>query len=173
LSINNLYAQCPANFNFNYDNFSYWTINLQLYNGSTVPNTNVTTFNATPASIQSLQSYLDQSGGQNAVQIFANTGSSQSTDPIAPTIKTVPNINGYQYDYIVKLGNTTTGRLVRKISYLINVPTGVTAYNVTYEYALVLQDPGHAWDAQPRFTATVRDPEKPARQDTIKCASVS
>ncbi|PZX64712.1 putative Ig domain-containing protein, partial [Hydrotalea sandarakina] len=173
LSINNLYAQCPANFNFNYNNLSYWTINLQLYNGATVPNTNVTTFNAPPASIQSLQSYLDQSGGQNAVQIFANTGSSQSTDPIAPTIKTVPNINGYQYDYAVKLGNTTTGRLVRKISYLINVPTGVTAYNVTYAYALVLQDPGHAWDAQPRFTATVRDPEKPAGQDTIKCASVS
>ncbi len=166
-------AQCPNNFSFNTRNLSYWTSYLQLYNGSTKANTNVSTFNVAPASIVSYDKILEQtSPSQYAVKVLSYIGASTPNDSIKNTLSTVPNINGYQYNNSVKIGNIITKQKVRKMVYYINVPAGVTHYNITYAYALMLEDPGHAWDQQPRFAATVRDPTLAPGKDTIKCASV-
>ncbi|MBN8663308.1 MAG: gliding motility-associated C-terminal domain-containing protein [Chitinophagales bacterium] len=166
------FSQCAENLTFNYNNLSYWSLYLGTYNGARATNPINSSFNTPPATITSMQSLNEASSTEKAITIFRNQGAAQSTDPIATAIKTVPNINGYQYDYSIKLGSSLTGKRLRKMAYRVNVPSGSQAYTITYAYALVLQDPGHAWDQQPRFTATVRDPSKPVGQDTIKCASV-
>ena len=92
-------------------------------------------------------------------------------DPIASSIELVPKIGGYIYDYSVKLGNSATGRIANKIEYLLNVPSGSNTFNVTYAYALVLQNPGHSANDQPKFVSTVKDLSKPTNSQKIVCAS--
>jgi len=101
------------------------------------------------------------SATDTAIQIIQYNGSAdKDTYVSAYNLQKVPKINGYQYKYSIKLGNRITSNKARKISYRISVPANVTNYIITYAYALVLQDPGHTWDSQPRFTAAVRDPSR-------------
>lgn len=58
---------------------------------------------------------------------------------------------------IVRLGNDLTGRGVDRISYTINVPADVESYSITFNYAVVFQNPDHKFEEQPRFTARVFD----------------
>ncbi|MBC7399474.1 MAG: gliding motility-associated C-terminal domain-containing protein [Mucilaginibacter sp.] len=59
--------------------------------------------------------------------------------------------------YAVKLGNDGTNAQAERISYLFNVPPNQADFIITYQYAVVLQDPGHIAAEQPRFTAKVFD----------------
>jgi hypothetical protein len=59
--------------------------------------------------------------------------------------------------YAVKLGNSGTNSQAERISYLFNVPQNQADFIITYQYAVVLQDPGHLAAEQPRFTAKVFD----------------
>jgi gliding motility-associated-like protein len=61
-------------------------------------------------------------------------------------------------NYCVKLGNAVNGAQAESISYNISVPQNATNYNITYRYAVVFQDPNHAFCEQPRFTARLVDP---------------
>ena len=61
-------------------------------------------------------------------------------------------------NYCVKLGNAINGAQAESISYNISVPQNATNYNITYRYAVVFQDPNHAFCEQPRFTARLVDP---------------
>ena len=61
-------------------------------------------------------------------------------------------------NYCVKLGNAINGAQAESISYNISVPQNATNYNFTYRYAVVFQDPNHAFCEQPRFTARLVDP---------------
>lgn len=175
-------AQCPNNINFGNNNLSNWFWSLEYYGGATVANTTypLHKYNGPPAGATTQTYQMERlstngtvSTTDTAIRIIPYTGTNiyDLTAP-ANTLKVVPNINGYQYSYSVKLGNKVTQNKVRKISYSIDVPIGVTNYNITYAYALVLQDGTHPWDQQPRFIATVRNPSLAKGKDTIKCASV-
>ncbi|MFM1929323.1 MAG: hypothetical protein RL387_651 [Bacteroidota bacterium] len=182
-----------SNFNFSSNNFSYWSWSLEQYNGATRSNSTWShyNFNPPPAGLTNTKIQMERTGTTSptfsatdtAIQIIQYNGSpDKDTYVSAFNLQKVPKINGYQYKYSIKLGNRITSNKARKISYRISVPANVTNYIITYAYALVLQDPGHTWDSQPRFTAAVRDPSRDPssaeyllnnQKDTIKCASVA
>lgn len=61
------------------------------------------------------------------------------------------------------LGNATAslnggiGLEASGISYTYTIPASVTSFSVFFHYAVVLQNPGHTPEAQPRFRARIRD----------------
>ncbi|KQS28433.1 gliding motility-associated C-terminal domain-containing protein [Pedobacter sp. Leaf194] len=71
-------------------------------------------------------------------------------------------------NYTVKLGNNGTGAQAEGISYLINVPANRPEFTLTYQYAVVFEDPNHSVSEQPRFLARVKDLET---GKYIPCAS--
>ncbi|MCX3265367.1 gliding motility-associated C-terminal domain-containing protein [Pedobacter agri] len=71
-------------------------------------------------------------------------------------------------NFSVKLGNNGTGAQVDGVSYLLNVPSDRPEFTLTYQYAVVLEDPSHPLEEQPRFIARVKDLEK---NEYIPCAS--
>jgi gliding motility-associated-like protein len=62
--------------------------------------------------------------------------------------------NGSKYS--IQLGNSDTGRQAERVTYTLTVPKGIS-YSIILNYAVVLQNPGHASFEQPRFTAKVYD----------------
>lgn len=62
-----------------------------------------------------------------------------------------PNGSGYS----VQLGNDQIGAQAEGISYYIDVPTGVSNYSIFFYYAIVLEDPNHSTEQQPRFRARI------------------
>lgn len=60
-------------------------------------------------------------------------------------------------DYVIQLGNNQYNRGAERISYLINVPSNTDEYSVVFSYAVVLENPDHELDEQPKFTARVID----------------
>nr|WP_225872391.1 gliding motility-associated C-terminal domain-containing protein [Pedobacter frigidisoli] len=143
-----LYAQsCPENIGFENGNFQNWKIS----NGVTTisNNKNIVTTNeiANPAY------------GRHTVISDKNL-----TDPYGG-FALVPASGG---NFSVKLGNNGTGAQVDGISYLINIPTNRPEFTLTYQYAVVLEDPNHLPNEQPRFIARVKDLEK---NEYIPCAS--
>jgi CHU_C Type IX secretion signal domain len=71
-------------------------------------------------------------------------------------------------NYSVKLGNNATGAQIDGISYVVSVPIDQPMFTLTYQYAVVLEDPDHEPFEQPRFVARVKDVEK---NEYIPCAS--
>lgn len=60
--------------------------------------------------------------------------------------------NGSKYS--IRLGNSISGAQAERVSYTFTVPaTG--DYSIIFDYAVVLQNPNHAPEEQPRFTAQV------------------
>jgi hypothetical protein len=95
--------------------------------------------------------------------------------------ETIPTINGYAYNYSMKIGSTTIntvagggandpnlGGLFRGLGYTINVPAGPVTepYVVTYAYAMVLESAPHENDQVPMFTAKLN-----TNLGIIDCAS--
>jgi gliding motility-associated-like protein len=82
----------------------------------------------------------------------------------------IPNINGYQYDYSILLGSTNVasnpGGYFRGIGYEINVPLGTGPYTMTYAYAMVLENGSHVDIQQPLASATLM-----TNDSVITCAS--
>ena len=74
------------------------------------------------------------------------------TDPIVPALQTVPN----GFTRSARLGNSSTGAQAEALEYNLNV----TAQNslFIYDFAVVLEDPGHSASQQPRFEVQVIDP---------------
>jgi gliding motility-associated-like protein len=62
--------------------------------------------------------------------------------------------NGSKYS--IKLGNEITGSQAERVSYTFKVPAS-GEYTIIFDYAVVLQNPAHPSEQQPRFTAKVYD----------------
>ncbi|HEY0769385.1 MAG TPA: hypothetical protein VGD31_03565, partial [Sphingobacteriaceae bacterium] len=60
-------------------------------------------------------------------------------------------------NYVIQLGNSNNGREAERISYTINIPSTVNEYSIVFNYAVVLENPDHQEDEQPKFTARVID----------------
>ncbi len=143
--ITKMYAQsCPENIGFEYGNFQNWKIYAGITNDKGV------------MTIDQVDNPV--SGRENIV-----------TDKMATDIyggfKQIPENGG---NFSVKLGNNGTGSQVDGISYLINIPANRPEFTLTYQYAVVLEDPNHLHEEQPRFIARVKDLET---NQYIPCAS--
>jgi len=126
---------CPLNIDFELGNFTNW----QCFKGQVadVAGANVITVNPSPPT----------------VNIHDIVPKGNNVDPYGGFSISPADGSGYA----VKLGNSGTGAQAERISYLFNVPANQADFIITYQYAVVLQDPGHIPADQPRFTAKVFD----------------
>jgi gliding motility-associated-like protein len=75
-------------------------------------------------------------------------------DPYGKFPVVCPNGSGYS----IRLGNDNVNHEAESVSYTFFVPTeSPLAYAITFNYAVVLQNPPHKYFEQPRFTARVYD----------------
>lgn len=162
------YAQlqsCPININFSAGDLSNWTVTTGLLGKST------TTYSGTNAGLMTVPEYTISPIGIEVI--------TTPTTDFYGKFQTIPVINGYAYNYAVKLGSTATshelnsgerapGGFTRAITYTINVPPGSTTvpYTMTYAYAMVLENGTHNSSEQPLFKATLA-----TENGVIACAS--
>lgn len=141
-----LSQDCPTNIGFELGNFSNWK-----------------TQSGTVAVV----------GGKNQVTLtnsapIANRhtilSSKTAIDPYGKFPVLAPNGSGYS----VKLGNDGVSAQAEAISYLLTVPADKPSFVITYQYAVVFQDPQHSDVEQPKFTAKVLDL---STNTYISCAS--
>ncbi|HEY2721469.1 MAG TPA: gliding motility-associated C-terminal domain-containing protein [Chitinophagaceae bacterium] len=156
---------CPVNINFSNNDISLWSAQTGLV-GSGIkaypaPNNGVSTIPEFTISTPGIK--VNTTGG---------------TDPFGG-FPIIPTVNGYSYNYSVKIGSTATsfdlnspssnpGGFTRSITYIINVPAGspLVPYTMTYAYAMVLENGTHNSNEQPLFKATLS-----VGGDVIFCAS--
>lgn len=141
------YAQaCPENIGFENGNFQNW----KLYTGTTFVENgkNAVHTNRVVMPVSDRHTILNK----NSTDLYG-------------AFPVIPKNGG---NYTVKLGNNGTGAQAEGISYLINVPLDRPEFTLTYQYAIVLEDPSHSPAEQPRFIARVKDIEK---NQYIPCAS--
>ena len=60
-------------------------------------------------------------------------------------------------NYSLRVGSTRTERFASKAIYYVHVPLTVTNYSLIYRYAVVLENPTHPTNEQPRFTVQAFD----------------
>ena len=70
--------------------------------------------------------------------------------------------------YTVKLGNDKSGHEAEGLVYTFTIPPNNTSFSLLYHYAIVLQDPRHSREEQPRFRARIIDVND---QTEISCVS--
>ncbi len=85
-------------------------------------------------------------------------------DPYGLFPRLCPNGSGHS----VILGNEGVGAQAEMISYEFNVPANVTDYSIFFHYAVVLEDPNHNTEQQPRFRARLINV---ATGDPIECVN--
>ncbi len=156
---------CPPNIDFEEGSFNLWRLDTgfvrgvngfdsianQAFNsihGPSPTGFNQVTVTATPPM-------------PNRHEIIQNTGAPIPLDPYGLFPIYPPDGS----NFCIKLGSDVDhpgqrwpAARAERASYLINVPAGVTNYSITYQYAVVFQDPGHVPQNQPRFTVKLFDP---------------
>lgn len=144
----NIGAPCPPNIDFENGNFTNW----QCYLGTvdSVGSTNVITVNPSAPTV-------------NRHRIVPRVIPS-ALDPFGLFPTNPPDGS----NFAVKLGNTSVGAQAERIRYTIHVPLNDSNFSIKYDYAVVLQDPGHTMWTQPRFNAKLLDS---ATNTYINCAS--
>ena len=132
---------CPPNIDFEYGNLNHW----EFFTGTCCP---VNT--PTPGVV----------GNRHALTAGTNL------DPYGnfPIVA----ISGGTFS--LKLGNTISGGEAEKARYYIRVPNTSGKHVLLYRYAIVLEDPGHAANAQPRFVVSAFDS---ITKDPLPCAEIS
>ncbi|QPH40271.1 gliding motility-associated C-terminal domain-containing protein [Pedobacter endophyticus] len=144
----NLCAQpCPENVGFENGNFQNW----KLYTGITT-------------AVNHINSIETHRVSRPANSRHAMISDKRLIDPYGK-FKVIPPTAG---NFVVKLGNDGTGNQADGISYLITVPENRPEFTLTYQYAVVLEEPNHLPSEQPRFVARVKDVEK---NEYIGCVS--
>ncbi|WP_307529055.1 gliding motility-associated C-terminal domain-containing protein [Pedobacter sp. W3I1] len=137
----------PENIGFENGNFQNW----KIYAGSIAieNNQNVVTMNEVSKPISGRHTIINN---KNLLDPYGG-------------FRLIPPSGG---NYSVKLGNNVTGAQIDGISYLMTVPADQPEFTLTYQYAIVLEDPDHQPFEQPRFIARIKDVEK---NEYIPCAS--
>jgi gliding motility-associated-like protein len=114
-------------------------------------------------------------GGQNVINVSPSgpvfnrhtiIGSSYDgvLDPYGNFPERCPNGSNYS----IKLGNSASGSQAERVSYTFTISPTQNDFSLIYYYAVVFQDPQHAPEQQPRFTARVFDN---ATGDYIGCGT--
>lgn len=169
---------CPVNINYASGDLTHWyayTGNNMHGNGPGAIEHVYDSTEPAPSGTIGVRSILE-SNLNSVYGIQINTF--PITDPFGG-FPTVPTINGYTYNYSIKLGSTAVtrgnqqnggGGYVRGVSYKFTVPAGpaTVPYTMTYAYAMVLENGTHISSQQPLISATVSTPS-----GVITCASPS
>ena len=87
-----------------------------------------------------------------------------SVDPYGNFPVLCPNGSGHS----IRLGNADTGAQAERVAYTFKIPVGASKYNLIFNYAVVLQNPTHAPQQQPRFTVKIYNLTD---NDYIDCSS--
>jgi gliding motility-associated-like protein len=124
-------AQCPANIDFESGNFSGW----QCYAGFASPGF----INLSPSAPLSTRHVMYSADSANGVDYWGG----------------FPKICPNGSNYSIRLGNDNIGSEAEAISYTFTIPASQQIFTLVYNYAVVLQDPGHLPDKQPRFKVEV------------------
>ncbi len=145
---NNTAADCPDNIDLEFGNFTNW----QCYTGrvDSVGNTNLITVTPSAPTV-------------NRHEMISRVTPS-ALDPFGLFPTNPPDGS----NHAVKLGNTNVGAEAERMTYTIHVPLNDSNFSIKYDYAVVLQDPGHTIWTQPRFNAKLLDS---ATNTYIDCAS--
>lgn len=138
---------CPENVGFEDGSFQNW----KIYTGTT-------TINGTKNSVSNIE-IQKPILGRHTIMSDKSLVDQYGKFPVIPK-------NGGNFS--VKLGNNGTGSQADGISYLLSIPTDRPEFTLTYQYAIVLEDPNHLNEEQPRFIARIKDVET---NEYIQCAS--
>lgn len=131
---------CPPNMDFELGDFTNWTCRSGRV---TAPGgVNTITWTAT-----------GQAPNQHTIVTAAS-----ATDAYGNFPQLCPNGSGFS----AKLGNETAvpggvGNEATGISYVFTIPPGASFYSIFFHYAVVLENPSHLPEQQPRFRARIRD----------------
>lgn len=134
LTVSTSFAQCPVNIGFELGTLDHWTPLIGTIDK--LGNINLNTSSADP----------------ERHKIYKDVAP-QELDPYGKFPVNCPNASGYS----VRLGNAISGAQAEGLSYEFTIPADKNYYSVIYNYAVVLQNPGHMPFEQPRFTAKVFD----------------
>ena len=129
----NTNAQCPPNIDFEMGNFTGWL----CYTGTLDPATSILNLDPSPPLLNR----------HTLLSAFTGNG----TDYYGGFPQNCPNGSGYS----VKLGNTQAGGEAERISYTFTIPATQNSFSLIYQYAVVLQDFGHAPEQQPKLSIKV------------------
>jgi gliding motility-associated-like protein len=135
-------ATCPPNIDFEYGDFSNWSCFIGT-NYILSGQNNLT---------------LSASAPLPRRHVLQNTA---TLDPYG-LFPVRPPLGG---QYGLKLGNDSVGAQAERVRYIINVPANDPNYSITFQYAVVLENPdanqggAHTDQEQPRFTAKFYDPQ--------------
>lgn len=131
-------AQCPVNIDFESGTFAGWT----CLTGS-VKDTN-------GLNIMDLQVQPGPVPGQHTI---LSDYPGDGLDEYGGFPKNCPNGSGHS----IKLGNDQAGGYAEGIFYQFIVPPTSNKFTLTYNYAVVFEDPGHASEEQPRLEIEIRN----------------
>jgi gliding motility-associated-like protein len=134
-------GQCPANIDFETGTFDGWTTYLGTVSASSGQNVITLAPEAPTPGRQDL--IFGGNAGDNIVPRDYYGGFSEA----AP--------NGSNYS--VKLGNDQVHSNAEGMSYDFTIPATANQFSITYWYAVIFEDPGHAPEAQPRMEIEVTD----------------
>ena len=139
---------CPPNLDFELGAYSNW----HYYKGT------------------STSGYVDVADGGGCCPIVTPTYCGNGIPCSTPTVRHLlvsgSGVDPYGFfpvvapgggGYSMKLGNNSVGAQVEKIRYYVHVPSTATNYVLVYQYAMVLEDPGHPIGQQPRFEVNLYD----------------
>ncbi len=106
-------------------------------------------------------------GGAIAANTLVGTPPASTLIPCAFSLTGSPGITGTdRYGgfpvvgpglHSLKIGSERINKWAEKAEYLVHVPAGSNDYSLFYNYAVVMEDPSHGVNDQPRFTVTTRD----------------
>jgi gliding motility-associated-like protein len=134
------YAQtglCPSNLNFEQGNFNGWT--LDTGHVRIIGGVNTVIWGPAAAPIPNRHTII--------------SSLTAGTDPYGNFPEMCPNGSNYS----VKLGNAQVGAEAERISYVYTIPSSLSLFSMLFHYAIVLQDPRHTTEQQPRFKARIID----------------
>jgi gliding motility-associated-like protein len=153
-TILNLTQICPPNIDFELGDFTNWTSFIGGVSG--VNGNNIITVTSSPPT----------NGRHEVFPMQTN-----KVDPYGGFPLRAPNSS----EFAVKLGNDFVGRQAERIRYVINVPSNNPDYSITFQYAVVLENPDlqstgvpHEDHQQPRLTAKFYNPRT---NEYIPCGS--
>ncbi len=128
----NAHSQCPPNLDFETGTFDGWI----SYSGivAAIGGQNVIALEPASGPIPNQQTMLSSFPGDGL-------------DEYGGFPKNCPNGSGHS----IKLGNKEAGGFAEGLSYDFTIPATANKFSITYNYAVVFQDPGHNTYEQPRL----------------------